>query len=121
MLSGEVVTLVAIPRFLPVIVWPSLGEYDHPKILETIPCEKRGDRYFNLKSGQEVVKTDDMLEWKNLSGSVFRYKSDHGYSDEYLLISRRFENGKLVLLSLGANEITNSMMLRTVKKRKKDK
>lgn len=120
-LEGQVVTLVTIPKHLSTLSLPSIGDYQNPYILETTPCEKVSGHYFNLKNGREVKKSEDMLEWKNLSGTVFRYKSKHGFCDEHLLISRRlFENRKLVLLSVEENEITPMMVLRTVRRHRKD-
>ena len=117
----QIVTLVTIPRFLPVIMRPGIGEYDSPYVIETMPCEKKNDRYFNLKSGQEVNKSSNMLEWLNLPGTVFRYKDDRGFCCENLLISRRYDNGRLLVLSVASSEVTNMMMLRTVRKRLKEK
>lgn len=120
-LEGQVVTLVTIPKYLPTLSLPSIGEYQNPYVLETTPCEKINGHYFNLKTGREVKRTENMLEWLNLSGTVFHYKNSHNFSDEHLLLSRRlFENRKLVLFSVEKDEITPMMILRHVRKRQKD-
>ena len=113
-LLGEVVTLVTIPRFISDIMRPRLGEYDNPYILSLTPCEKVGDKYYNLLTRVEVKKEDNMLEWLNLSGTVFRYRNKKSYPEECLLTSRRFENGKLILFSIAPTEITSMMIQRKV-------
>ena len=113
-LKGDVVTLVTIPQFLPVISRPQIGEYNNPYILALTPCEKVGDKYYNLRTGAEVTKQENMLEWLNLSGTVFRYGNTKNYAEECLLTSRRFENGKLILFSITPEEITPYMLERKV-------
>ena len=66
-IHGEVVTLVTIPKFMPVIMWPGIGEYDYPHILKVQPCIKAKEKYFDLVSGTPVVRKDNMMEWKNLT------------------------------------------------------
>ena len=119
-LKGEVVTLVTIPQFLPVIMWPQIGEYDSPYILSLTPCEKVGNKYYNLRTGAEVKREENMLEWLNLSGTVFRYGNKKNYKEECLLTSRRFENNKLVLFSIAPTEITPYMLERKVFSRRKE-
>ena len=107
-IHGEVVTLVTIPKFMPVIMWPGIGEYDYPHILKVQPCIKAKEKYFDLVSGTPVVRKDNMMEWKNLTGTVFCYPDD-----ECLLISKSFD-GKLLLLSVSPDEITPTMIKRKV-------
>lgn len=114
-LSGKVVTLVTIPRMLPHLMRPSIGEYDHPFILKTTPCEVVDGKYYDLRTGSKVKKTENMYEWTNLSGTVFRYKNKRNFPDECLLTSRCFENGKLLLFSITPNEITPSMVTHTMR------
>jgi hypothetical protein len=117
-LQGEVVTLVAFPQFLPVLMWPQIGDYDNPYITKLVPCEVRDGTYYNLRTNLEVKKSPSMLEWKNLSGSVFRYRNSRNRIEENLLISRRFENGKLVVFDLLDNEITTTMVPRKIFEKK---
>ena len=119
-LKGEVVTLVRIPKFLPDIMQPQIGEYESPYILSLTPCEKVDNKYFNLRSGAEVKKEENMLEWSNLSGTVFRYGNPKNYAEECLLTSRRFENNKLILFSIAPAEITPMMIQRKVFSKVKD-
>lgn len=86
------VTLVTIPEFLPVLQRPQIGDYDNLFILQTLPCEKRNGKYYDLRSSTEVKKKSNMLEWKNLSGTFFRYPD--GYE---LLLSRRYADNKLLV------------------------
>lgn len=113
-LEGSVVTLVTIPRFLPVIMWPQIGEYANKNIRKLQPCEVRNGKYYDLRTGKTVEKSENMLEWRNLSGTVFRYGNKKNYAEECLLISRRFENGRLILFSIKSGEITPMMMPRKV-------
>ena len=113
-LSGEVVTLVTIPRTLPHLMWPGLGEYNNPHILKTTPCELVDGKYYDLRTGNKVKKTENMLEWRNLSGTVFCYKNKHNFPTERLLTARRFENNKLILFSVEKNEVTSCMVTRNV-------
>ncbi|MBQ8481079.1 MAG: hypothetical protein IJ532_00920 [Alphaproteobacteria bacterium] len=116
-LRGNIVTLVTIPKYLPVIMRPSIGEYDNPYVMKTTPCECVDGEYYDLHTGAKVVKKDNMLEWKNLSGTVFRYKNKHNFPEECLLISKRYEDGKLLLLSVEQSEITTCMIPRVVRDR----
>ncbi len=116
-LDGEVVTLVTIPHMLPVIMRPGIGEYDHPYVIKTTPCEVVKGKYKDLRTGAKVEKKDNMLEWKNLSGTVFRYKNKRNFPEECLLTSRSFENGKLLLFSINPNEITPCMVAHTMRDR----
>ena len=113
-LRGEVVTLVTIPKYLPDTMIPHIGEYGNPYIVSLTPCEKVDNKYFNLRSGAEVKKEENMLEWLNLSGTVFRYGNPKNYAEECLLTSRRFENNKLILFSIAPAEITPMMIQRKV-------
>ena len=73
-ITGQVVTLVTYPEFLSVLEIPHFGEYDNPRILKLTPCAKDGNgKYTDLRSGKEVKKKPNMLEWLNLSGTVFTY------------------------------------------------
>ena len=120
-LKGNVVTLVTIPKYLPVISWPQIGEYDNPYILALTPCEKVNEKYFNLLTGAEVKKEDNMLEWLNLPGTVFRYGNPKNYAEKCLLTSRRyFEDRKQILFSITPNEITPYMLERKVFSRLKE-
>ena len=110
---SQVVTLVTIPRYLPVIMWPQYGDYKNPYVRKTIPCEKRNGKYFDLRSGQPVVKTDTMLEWNNLSGSYFRYPDGHE-----LLVSRRIADKQLLLMAVHSEFNPTTMFLRQVVDRK---
>lgn len=109
------VTLVTIPKFLSVILRPQIGEYESPYILSTIPCEKKDGKYFELRTGKEVKKTPDMLEWNNLTGTFFRYPD--GYE---LLITRRFCDNKIVVMEPERFD-KNSMLLRQVINRSEKK
>lgn len=113
-LKGKLVTLVTYPKFLSDILRPQIGEYDSPYVLALTPCEKVGDKFFDLRTGAEVTKQENMLEWLNLSGTVFRYGNPKHYTEECLLASRRFENGKLILFSITPEEITPYMLERKV-------
>ena len=113
-LGGEVVTLVTIPRMLPHLMWPGIGEYNHPYILKTTPCEVVDGKYYDLRTGNKVKKTENMLEWKNLSGTVFCYKNKHNFPTERLLTSRGYENNKLILFSVEKSEVTPYMITRDV-------
>lgn len=113
-LKGKVVTLVTYPKYLSDILRPQIGEYDSPYVLALTPCEKVGDKFFDLRTGAEVKKEENMLEWINLSGTVFRYGNPKHYAEECLLTSRRFENGKLILFSITPEEITPYMLERKV-------
>ena len=112
--------MVRIPKFLPDIMQPQIGEYESPYILSLTPCEKVDNKYFNLRSGAEVKKEENMLEWSNLSGTVFRYGNPKNYAEECLLTSRRFENNKLILFSIAPAEITPMMIQRKVFSKVKD-
>ena len=114
MLQGNVVTLVTIPKFLPVLMQPQIGDYKNPYILKLEPCEVRNGKYYNLRTDREVKKAPEVLVWTNLSGTVFRYGNPHNYAEENLLVSRRFENGKLLLLSIDSDEITPTMISRKI-------
>ena len=112
--------MVTIPKFLPVIMRPGIGDYDNPYVLRTTPCEVVDGRYRDLRTGAVVEKKNNMLEWRNLSGTVFRFEHRRGFSNENLLISRRFEDGRLLLLSLEDREITPMMVVRTMRTRHLD-
>lgn len=114
MLKGEVVTLVTYPKYLSNILRPQIGEYNSPYVLSLTPCEKVGDKFFDLRTGAEVTKQENMLEWINLSGTVFRYGNPKNYDEECLLTSRGFENGKLILFRVSPDEITPYMLERKV-------
>lgn len=111
-LRGNVVTLVTIPRFLPVIMRPGLGDYNHPYILKTTPCEVVKGVYFDLKTGEPVKKAENMLVWHNLSGTAFSFGKD-----DNLLVSRRYRDGKLLLFSVESSEITPAMVLHKMRDR----
>ena len=110
---SQVVTLVTIPRYLPVIMWPQIGNYDNPHIIKLTPCEKRGKKYYDLRSGKPVVKTDTMLEWNNLSGSYFRYPDGRE-----LLLSRRIADKQLLLMEVKDEFNPSTMVLRKIVDRK---
>lgn len=114
-IHGEVVTLVTIPKFMPVIMWPGIGEYDNPYILRVQPCIKAKEKYFDLATGNPVVRKENMKEWKNLTGTVFCYPDN-----ECLLISRMYEGNKLMLFSISPDEITPTMIKREVFNRVRD-
>lgn len=114
-LRGNVVTLVTVPKFLPVLMRPGLGDYNHPYILKTIPCEVVKGEYFDLKTGEPVKKAENMLEWRNLSGTAFSFGKD-----DNLLVSRRYQDGKLLLFSLEASEITPVMVMHKMRNRFKE-
>ena len=110
---SQVVTLVTIPRYLPFLMQPQYGEYENRFIRKTTPCEKRNGLYYELRSGQPVQKTDDMLEWNNLSGSYFRYPD--GLE---LLVSRRIADKQLMLMAVEDEFNPSDMVLRKVIERK---
>lgn len=108
------VTLVTLPQFLPVLMWPHVGDYDNPYILRTIPCEKKNGHYFDLRSGEEVQKIKGMREWNNLSGSLFCYPD--GYQ---LLLSRRYRDNKIMVFEPEEKQLSPlSTILRPVIHRK---
>ena len=115
-LRGSVVTLVTIPKFLPIMMRPGWGEYDHPYVLKTTPCELVKGKYFDLKTGEQIQKAENMIEWRNLSGTAFSFGKD-----DNLLISRRYSDDKLVLFSLKSNEISPVMILRKMRDRLEEK
>lgn len=119
-LSGNVVTLVTIPKYLPVIVRPGIGDYNNPYIRKITPCEVINGEYRDIRTGAKVEKADNMLEWINLSGTVFCYKDQHNSPKECLLISRRYADGKLLLLSIAPWQITPCMIPRKVRDRQVD-
>ena len=102
---SSVVTLVRIPSFLPVIQWPQIGDYDNPFILQTIPCEKKQDKYFNLRDGKEIIKKQGMLEWLNLTGTVFSYPDG-----KKILLSRRYADKQLLLFDIANHEFRPETM-----------
>lgn len=110
-INGNVVVLVTIPKFMPMLQQPRLGEYSSRYIVKTTPCENINGKYFDLRTGEEVRKAANMLEWPVLSGVVFSYPKDN------LLISRRYKDGKLLLLRLETREITPCMVINKVMRR----
>lgn len=95
----KAVTLVTLPQYLPVIMRPRIGEYENPYVLRTRPCEKKQGKFFDLRTGEEIKKTTDMVEWNNLTGSLFRYPD--GYE---LTLSRRYRDNKILVLEVGCTD-----------------
>ncbi len=108
-ITGDVVTLVTIPEFLPTLQVPHIGEYDSPFIMKLTPCEKRNGQYYDLRKGVEVKKSENMLEWLNLSGTVFSYEDGL-----LLLITKRFVNGHFMGIPISKNEVRSNMMPRKI-------
>ena len=112
-LDNNVVMLVTIPASLPLLMYPHVGEYDHPYVMKTRPCEKKNGKYFDLRTGNPVRKDENTLEWLVLSGNVFKYPDGQN-----ILLSRRFDNKKLLCLDIDNSEFhQESMILRPLKNR----
>ena len=102
--------MVTIPQFLPIMSRPQIGDYDNPYIIRTTPCEKKKGKCYDLRTGEEIKKTEDMLEWKNLTGTFFRYPD--GYE---LLLSRRYSDNKILVFEPNGRSFNpESMTLRSV-------
>lgn len=113
-LRGTVVTLIQIPEYTPVLQRPKIAEYDNPYIQGMIPCEKRDGKYFDLRTGVEVMKNSNTLEWTNLTGTLFSYRDGQN-----VLLSRRFADNKIMLFSVKEQEINKqSMIVRRVRNKR---
>ena len=88
----KAVTLVTVPAVISLTMYPHIGAYKNPYILRTVPCEEKNGKFFDLRTGEQVQKTENTLVWSNLSGSFFRYPD--GYE---LLLSRRYADNKLLV------------------------
>jgi len=105
-LRGKAVMLVKMPSNLSLLNYPRLGEYDNKYIINTRPCEKKGNRFFDLRTGDEIRKTENMLEWPVLTGNVFRYENGQN-----LLLSRRFADNRVLCLDIDPEEINEVTMI----------
>lgn len=106
----KAVTLVTVPSLLSFLSRPQHGDYDNPYILRTRPCAKKDGKFYDLRTGEQVIKTDEMLEWNNLTGSLFRYPD--GYE---LLLSRQYTKEKAILVLEPENDYNpNSVIIRPV-------
>lgn len=115
----QAVTLVVVPPLYNVSMLPQIGDYANPHIIRTTPCAKKDGKFYDLRSGKEVFKDENTLEWNNLGGSCFCYAD--GYE---LLLSQRFEDKKLLVFELNPNRVSpevqmNHVMLRPVINRTK--
>jgi hypothetical protein len=79
------VLLVRFSPYLSSSREPEVFEYNNPGILSLTPSEKRNDGYYDLRTGEKVVKDDCTQEWPILTGAVFRYPDKKQF-----LVSRSF-------------------------------
>ena len=105
----KIVSLVKVPKHLSADRWPHVLDYENQYIQKIVPCAYMDGQYFDLRTGEQVEKDEScMLEWNVLTGNVFQYPDG-----EMLLISRRFDNNRLLVLR--TTEVRPTMILRKVK------
>ena len=104
----KVVSLIQVSEHLPFNRRPHILDYENENIVHIFPCFKKGDKYTDLRTGEQIQKTDNMEEWDVLTGTVFQYPDG-----EKLLVSRRFADRKILILK--TNEVRSTMILRKVK------
>lgn len=68
--------------------FPNVGEYNHRNILRVIPCAMKGEKFFDLRTGEEVVLKGNYQIWPVLSGTVFMYPDSECY-----LVTRYYSDG----------------------------
>ena len=90
----RVVSLIKLLRCLSLLGKPKLLDYTHPAIREIIPCIKQGDKFTDLRTNKSVKVTGDILVWPVSVGTVFNYPDGESF-----LLSRRFADGKLLVLN----------------------
>ncbi len=91
--GATVVSVVRIPKFLDPLKVPSLLDYKHPKIMETIPCIKTVNGLESVFDGQPVHLDENSLEWPVYTGTVFQYPNG-----EKVLLSRAIGKDKNLML-----------------------
>ena len=89
-----VVSLIKLPIGLSLLERPKLLDYTHPAIRKIIPCIKQGDKFTDLRTNKSVKVTRDILVWPVSVGTVFNYPDGESF-----LLSRRFADGKLLVLN----------------------
>ena len=72
-------------------VLPSVFEYKNSSIRKIFPCVKKGEDFFDIRTGQRIEKTDLCMVWPLLFGSVMHYE------DGLQLILSRRGDGKPLL------------------------
>ncbi len=92
--GAKIVSVIRIPKFLDPLKIPSLLDYTHPKIVETIPCIKTEKGLESVFDGTPVQVDNNSLVWPVYAGTVFQYP-----------------NGEKVLLSRAVGRERNLMLL----------
>ena len=96
---------------------PHYCDYGNPAITKTTPCRVHNGRYFDLKTGQEVIPSKNACMWKVLPGTVFRYKDG-----EMILITRFIEDRSLGYGSISPKDFNPlSMVLHNIVDKPKEK
>lgn len=101
-IQGTVVVMVKYRNNL--WVAPHHNDYGHEGILNTTPCRQVGNKYFDLRTGKEIVMSDNMVAWSVLPGTAFRYPDG-----EHLFITRYFDQS-LGLMSMEPAEFNRESM-----------
>ena len=105
----SLVSLVFIPSaFAGSLMIPKYGEYEHQNISRIVPCEVVGDKFFDLRTGQQVQPDQHTQIWTANTGTVFTYPDG-----AELLIAKRYADNKLVCYQLeDESEFHEQSMLR---------
>jgi len=92
----SLVSLVFIPSaYVGSLMMPKYGEYEHQNIARIVPCEVVGDKFFDLRTGQQVQTDGNTQIWIACTGTVFAYPDG-----TELLIAKRYHDNKLICYQL---------------------
>lgn len=104
------VVFIQIPQNLDILKHPHIGNYQSPHILSVVPAVEKQGHFFELRTGKEIQKNEEMLVWPVLTGTVFVYPDG-----EMLLVSRHFADGELITLHINKKQYhKETMILRSV-------
>ena len=104
LVSGKVVCLIKLPKWLSLNRRPHLLDYKNPVIKEIIPCIQHEKNFLDIVQGKKVLIDDDTLIWPVSVGTVFNYP------DRKILLSRTIQSRELLLID-GSSFTFNPMSM----------
>lgn len=109
--DAKFVNLVEVAPHTSMALTPKILEYDNPNIIGFTPCEKKGNKFYDLRTGEQVKKIDDMQEWPILTGAAFHYPDG-----KIFLVTRRFADQNLIFMEISSGQFNPvTMMKRNIK------
>ena len=105
LVSGKVVCLIKLPKWLSFNRRPHLLDYKNPVIKEIIPCIQHEKNFLDIVQGKKVLIDDDTLIWPVSVGTVFNYPDGRK-----ILLSRTIKSRELLLID-GSSFTFNPMSM----------